>query len=149
MNNEIISRWNYRVKPSDFVFHLGDFGMGSKEELEKIVKKLHGQKNLILGNHDRYKPTDYMEIGFYWASRYPILFNSNMWLSHEELNLNTLYYNIHGHTHNSESFYSENKPNHFNLSVEGTGYFPISLNNIEKSIKHKIFNVTAEHLVGN
>jgi calcineurin-like phosphoesterase family protein len=49
MNEAIISRWNECVKPGDFVYHLGDFGWNKCDE---IVKRLAGQKFLIIGSHD-------------------------------------------------------------------------------------------------
>lgn len=50
----LITAWNDAVRPSDTVFHLGDFGWwrASVEDLEKIFKKLNGKKILVPGNHD-------------------------------------------------------------------------------------------------
>jgi calcineurin-like phosphoesterase family protein len=49
MNEEIVSRWNEVVARGDTVYHLGDFGW---KDSEPIVRRLHGQKILILGSHD-------------------------------------------------------------------------------------------------
>ena len=49
MNETIIERWNERVRPGDFIYHLGDFGW---KDCSEIIKRLRGQKFLIIGSHD-------------------------------------------------------------------------------------------------
>lgn len=64
---EIIERHNAVVKPGDVVFMLGDFTMAGHryhDKVTKMVKKLHGKKVLILGNHDRFYPKQYLTMGF-------------------------------------------------------------------------------------
>lgn len=53
MNEQLILRWNTKVRPNDFVFCVGDFGFGSKQSLMQIFARLNGQKCLIKGNHDK------------------------------------------------------------------------------------------------
>lgn len=54
MDVDLIANWNRVVKPSDQVFHLGDFAfVKDAYEGEKIVRRLNGQITLIKGNHDR------------------------------------------------------------------------------------------------
>lgn len=62
MNEALIRRWNERTSPDDTVYHLGDFAMGSKENLS-IRKRLNGRIVLIRGNHDR-SPSTMLEAGF-------------------------------------------------------------------------------------
>ena len=50
-DESLIERWNERVRPKDFVFHLGDFGFNPEYNVS-ILKRLHGKKYLISGNHD-------------------------------------------------------------------------------------------------
>ena len=64
MNKIIIERHNEEVGPDDTVIMLGDFGLASRERLEKIVEQLNGHKHLVLGNHDCYKPWSYIDMGF-------------------------------------------------------------------------------------
>ena len=52
MNEEMIKRWNERVKPGDIVYHLGDFAWGGSEVWNSILDRLNGEIHLILGNHD-------------------------------------------------------------------------------------------------
>lgn len=53
MNEEMIHRWNERVKPGDLVYHLGDFAMGPKEKALETKRRLNGGVILVRGNHDR------------------------------------------------------------------------------------------------
>lgn len=53
MNEMLIKEWNETIKRGDTVYILGDFSLGTKEETEKILNKLHGKKFLIVGNHDK------------------------------------------------------------------------------------------------
>ena len=52
MNEVMINQWNQIVQPTDIVYHLGDVGFGSVEDLVKIMNRLNGGKILIKGNHD-------------------------------------------------------------------------------------------------
>jgi len=53
MDEALIANWNERVKVTDTIYHLGDFGFGRKGELQQILDQLNGHKHLIEGNHDR------------------------------------------------------------------------------------------------
>jgi len=50
MNNELVRRWNERVKDEDIIFHIGDFGF---DKGYKWYPKLNGMKYMIRGNHDK------------------------------------------------------------------------------------------------
>ena len=52
MNEYIIQKWNSVVKKDDTVYHLGDVGFGSLQEVKSLVERLNGTKILIKGNHD-------------------------------------------------------------------------------------------------
>ncbi|MBL0375382.1 metallophosphoesterase [Rhizobium sp. KVB221] len=54
MDEQMIRRWNAAVGESDLVYHLGDFAfeLGNAERVRWIFERLHGQKFLIVGNHD-------------------------------------------------------------------------------------------------
>ncbi len=53
MNRGLIRAWNYRVAKDDLVYHLGDVSFGGQEETNIILQQLHGEIQLIKGNHDR------------------------------------------------------------------------------------------------
>lgn len=53
MNESMIEQHNDVVDENDTVWFLGDFGFASPLKIENILKRLKGNKFLILGNHDR------------------------------------------------------------------------------------------------
>lgn len=53
MNQTLVDRWNARVRPSDTVFHLGDFCMKGAERIKHWRSQLNGRVVLLRGNHDR------------------------------------------------------------------------------------------------
>lgn len=55
MDEAMIARWNKAVRPSDTVYHIGDFAM-SFNKVEEITPQLNGKKILIAGNHDYCHP---------------------------------------------------------------------------------------------
>lgn len=74
MNETIIERWNAVVARTDMVFVLGDVALGRLSETLPLVRRLHGRKCLVPGNHDRcwsghdrVSPADlrrYTDVGF-------------------------------------------------------------------------------------
>lgn len=59
MDEELIKRWNSKVKPGDLVYVLGDLIWKSKtNEAADILRRLNGQIILIKGNHDRFFHND-------------------------------------------------------------------------------------------
>lgn len=52
MNEAMIANWNKQVRPTDTVFHLGDFAFATYSQMKSILGRLNGEKHLILGNHD-------------------------------------------------------------------------------------------------
>lgn len=54
MNRSMIQAWNSVVRPSDVVWHLGDFAhRGKPADVKSIFNALNGIKNLVIGNHDK------------------------------------------------------------------------------------------------
>lgn len=49
----IINMWNMTVKKEDHIYILGDFSFASTDDTRKILERLHGNKHLIIGNHDK------------------------------------------------------------------------------------------------
>lgn len=52
MEEVMVAQWNAVVWPKDTVYILGDFCWGKVDEWLRIIRRLKGQKVLILGNHD-------------------------------------------------------------------------------------------------
>lgn len=53
MDERMIAAWNDVVKHEDEVWHLGDFSFHPFKQLVEVLRRLHGKKHLILGNHDK------------------------------------------------------------------------------------------------
>jgi calcineurin-like phosphoesterase family protein len=51
MDEELVRRWNARVRKRDVVWHLGDFASGAKVA-QSILPRLNGRKHLVTGNID-------------------------------------------------------------------------------------------------
>ena len=49
----LVEKWNATVGKEDDVYILGDICLSNRENTEKILRRLHGQKYLINGNHDK------------------------------------------------------------------------------------------------
>jgi len=61
MHEVLTDNWNNVVGSSDLVYCLGDFfvswGKQSRSEIDSLLRKLNGNKFLIIGNHDRKEVT--------------------------------------------------------------------------------------------
>lgn len=50
---KMILLWNNTIDKKDTVYILGDLAFGTVEQKRKLFQRLHGNKVLILGNHDK------------------------------------------------------------------------------------------------
>ena len=97
MDEEMVRRWNDRVRPNDKVYHLGDVVINRKAL--KIMSRLNGDKVLIRGNHDIFRDEEYRE-HFRELRAYHVM--NGMILSHIPIHTESLGRfgtNIHGHLH--------------------------------------------------
>lgn len=140
MDEEMIKRWNEKVKPTDKVYHLGDVVINRK--FLHILDRLNGDKVLIKGNHDIFKLEDYTRY-FRDIRGYHVL--NGMILSHIPVHPDSLERfgtNIHGHLHANrvqmKDIYTgngtKNDPRYQNVCVEWTDYAPISLEEVKERI---------------
>lgn len=127
----IIKQFNNTVGKDDLVYILGDVGFTPKDSLTQLVKRLHGRKILIVGNHDRLNPCQYQSMGFIEVIRHPVYYNNNIILSHlpikEAFESDTVI-NIHGHIHQHKF----TLPNYFNVNIELNDYKPINMEVFEQ-----------------
>lgn len=129
MDAALIRNWNERVAPEDDVWHLGDFSLGGRYRIEYYRKQLNGQIHLIRGNHDRATASAYLKSGFLdvQSSTVRRMENGVVVLIHAPEHAN-LWEAVsgssvwHGHVHERVSPLA----NGINLSVERTGYKPLS-----------------------
>lgn len=131
MNDLIVERWNSVVKPGDRVYHLGDVTMDYGDRFDKLWKRLHGSKRLIVGNHDDIKffaRGGYFKDIWLWRARpdFGILFTHVPIVRSSLFRNNRFLLNVHGHVHR----FSLSHPGYFNASVEENDYTPISIDTI-------------------
>ena len=107
MEDEIIKRWNKKVKNGDTVWFLGDFAFSNKlDYIKPILKRLNGQKYMVMGNHDTKSPQFYRDCGFIEVYNHPVILKDFFILSHRPMFIteNMPYFNIYGHVHNHSAF---------------------------------------------
>ena len=150
MNNAIIERHNYLVRPDEDVYVLGDLMLGAKFGLEaglKLISHLNGKLHLVRGNHD----TDnrwlaysnlrnvvamdnsvYLKYAGYhfYMSHYPSLTGNN------DKFLKQMTLNLFGHTHSEEHFFEDN-PWMYNVCMDAHNCYPCNLNDIIQEMKAK------------
>ena len=147
MDEEMIRRWNDRVRPTDKVYHLGDVVINRRAL--KTLARLNGDKVLIRGNHDIFRDDEYREY-FRELRAYHVM--NGMILSHiplHEASLGRFGVNIHGHLHSARvkkargvdaktgaTLYSDKIDTRYHcVCVEQTDYTPILFEDVIKRIE--------------
>ena len=127
MDKAMIEKWNNKVGRDDLVIHLGDFALGTKDNVKETREKLNGAIIILIkGNHDRVNEgfivvRDSIQIGNILFSHRPI--------PKGEVPKGCI--NVHSHIHEKESLIG------INVSVEKTDYEPIILEDLEKMINER------------
>jgi calcineurin-like phosphoesterase family protein len=141
MDEEMVRRWNERVRPTDKVYHLGDVVM--KRKSLPIMERLNGDKVLIRGNHDIFPDADYSK---YFRSLRGYHVMNGMILSHIPVHPDSLGrfgVNIHGHLHATRvmrpvatsGFTDAIDPRYHCVCVEQTDFAPILLEDVLDRIR--------------
>ena len=141
MDEEMIRRWNDRVRPTDKVYHLGDVVINRKAL--KTLHRLNGDKVLIRGNHDIFRDDEYREY-FRELRAYHVM--NGMILSHIPIHpesLGRFGVNIHGHLHASRVKMTPVgkygipviDPRYHCVCVEQTDFAPILFEDVIKRIE--------------
>jgi calcineurin-like phosphoesterase family protein len=140
MDEEMIRRWNDRVRPTDKVYHLGDVVINRKAL--KTLTRLNGDKVLIRGNHDIFRDDEYREY-FRELRAYHVM--NGMILSHIPIHpesLGRIGVNIHGHTHQRRVMYRDLfsdesliDTRYHCVCVEQTDFAPILFEDVIKRIE--------------
>lgn len=145
MNEDLIERWNRKIKPGDEVYILGDLSYRSKEHISAYLKRMAGKKHLLIGNHDvkwlknvtdtsqYFESVEYMSVvrqgkNLITLCHYPMLeWNRSRYA---EVQSGSTSWLIHGHIHNSTScdayhYIRENLPCALNAGVDINGFEPV------------------------
>lgn len=135
MNRVIVNNWNKVVKKDDTVFVLGDFALCGKDKIIEIGKQLNGKKTLILGNHDGASLSTYYDAGFQCVSKFPIVVDNFIILSHQPLFMsnNIPYVNIFAHVHDDQNYRDVSSCGAC-VSAERINYTPIDFELVKEKI---------------
>jgi calcineurin-like phosphoesterase family protein len=132
MDEALITAWNEQVKPTETIYHLGDFNYRSEKLTSWYLSRLNGHIHLIYGNHDDK-----------FARKFARLFASVQEVKYLEMNNTkiTLYHyaqrvwrnshrgawQLYGHSHSSLPNYHRS----MDVGVDAVGYRPISFDEIK------------------
>lgn len=121
MDEEMVRRWNSVVGQYDRVYHLGDVVINRKAL--PILNRLNGKKVLIMGNHDIFPASEYLQ---YFEDVRAYKVGNGFIMSHIPISIESkgrYELNIHGHTHSNtlaDPFYKC-------VCVEQINYTPVRL----------------------
>ena len=144
MNEEMIKKWNKKVKAKDAVYILGDFSFGKPELTEALLDRLNGKKYLIIGNHDYFAHhKNFDKTKFEWIKAYHTLSEN---VSGETYHVILFHYpiaawershygsiHLYGHLHSNEGSHRRldfELKNAFNVGVDVRNFEPVSLKEI-------------------
>ncbi len=136
MDEQMVQRWNERVKPGDKVYVLGDVVIAKKHL--QTVQRLNGKKRLIRGNHDIFDTKDYVAVGFkeIYGARHMDIGEYTMMLTHIPIHsecVSRFKFNIHGHLHANVL----HDQRYINVCVEKIGYAPIHFDELAQIMKER------------
>lgn len=137
MDNDIVRKWNLRVRENDTVYVLGDFAFDDISA--QVIDKLCGRKILIIGNHDEVFSAETLR-KFVCVKTIETISDCNrsVCLCHYPLlsYKNSVYggYHVFGHIHNNKNdkaYYLQSQlSNSFNCSADVVGFTPRTLNEL-------------------
>lgn len=158
MDKALISNWNEVVGPEDIVFVLGDFHWSnSNKAIKRVLNKLQGKINIILGNHDDLKGfrelpehvTLCSDITHLWIyppspeedtqpvrvvlSHYPLM----SWSGRSQGVLN-LFGHIHSHELRDKEEFDQSLPlwpEQYDVGVDNNNLYPVELFDIINKLK--------------
>jgi len=122
------------VEEEDEVYFVGDLFWGprlEKHRLGNILERLNGHKHLILGNHDKLDPFDYVELGI--EDVHTSIDVEEFTLVHDPVTevLGGIY--LVGHVHTL----FVHKNNVVNVGVDVLDYHPVSIDDVRNLLKEK------------
>lgn len=144
----MVEKWNSVIGPDDKILHLGDlfawFKPIFKERfVNEILPKLNGDRYLLIGNHDRAKPSEFEAMGFKVLKPFTTTINGKMvsfdhypWPHDQSPPKDQIH--VHGHIHNNGYPITDNwrdgsverRPRQINVSVEEIDYTPVAITDL-------------------
>jgi len=138
MNEELIKRFNERVKPEDLTFHIGDFMFcrSGQPKFRELRDRLNGTLICLEGNHD-YKSRNGMKTVI--QNMVIRQEDKHIFLTHDPANYSNRYeYNLVGHVHGlwkQLTLTGQYFPiKLINVGVDVRNYYPVCWDDIKKEI---------------
>jgi calcineurin-like phosphoesterase family protein len=147
MDEQLIRYWNECVKPGDFVYHLGDFALVSREKTLEIFNRLNGIIHFIKGNHD--DSAESIKKKFAWFKDVHMIkvYDQQIWLSHYAHRVwNKSHHGVwhlYGHSHGSLP--CDNTSLSFDVGIDCHDYRPINFDTVTKIMKSKSYKPVDHH----
>lgn len=133
MNKQLIKNINSFVGTNDTLYIVGDISYRlSTEKSEELIKKIHGKKIFIKGNHDK----DYDKSLFEFCDNY-------VELVYKGIKFDIMHYplrswngmrhgaiQVHGHIHATEEYNERNREKgiyQYDVGVDANDYYPVSI----------------------
>ena len=156
MNEKLIENWNSVVKPTDTVFHLGDFCFGGSQAWNSVLDRLNGNILLIKGNHDEKNLKQGFMMKFKWVGYqlHLLIENRSIYLNHFPFlcyggtyrNPENQVWQAFGHIHSgpySESGRDLNRsklifPTQYDVGVDNNNFTPISWEQLKEKINKQV-----------
>ena len=139
MNAVLRRNWNSTIRPDDVVYFVGDMSFGLPSRSPRWwLKRLNGRKIYVKGSHDRGIRLSSIIPGVSRVSEFEHVTVNGMGflVVHDPLSAVVNGWRgwvIHGHLHNTRPF-CDFHGKRFNVSVEVTGYKPVSLARIINAV---------------
>jgi calcineurin-like phosphoesterase family protein len=134
MNYGIISNYRKVIKEDDIIYFLGDLtiiGPQHRAMIEHLLSQLPGKKIFILGNHDKFDPFTYIDMGF--LSVHTSLEVEEFILVHDPAVsvINSKHKWLCGHVHTL----FKKQGNVLNVGVDQWGFYPISIEEVRREFE--------------
>ena len=116
-----------KLKPSDEVWNLGDFGSPDYLYLSDMIRNIGAKSIFLYGNHDEQANLSLFQQHFDEVYLYPVYLSQKLVISHFPVAVYNDTINIHGHTHSSRL----KDLNHVCASIHVANYQPITDKNLD------------------
>lgn len=142
MHEAIIDNWNKEVRPSDTVVVTGDVCFGGNacwDGMVEIFKRLHGRKELVMGNHDEKIPLHILASCFsrvLGVKRFDRCVVTHIPVHPGQFERYTA--NIHGHLHSKRIHREDGSvdPRYINVCLEQWNMTPVEWSELEYQVKY-------------
>lgn len=129
----LINNWLEKIKPEEYVLHLGDFALGTVPQIRNLISILTGKIILLLGNHDRSSQLRLYKKEFFMIISASGFVYKNYIFTHRPIEkVKQGFINIHGHIHQ----YTIDDDQHINICVEQTNYYPVKLKEVINGLEN-------------